>query len=104
MTQAEQTLDAFFADDGLPARDQAFTLAVMRRAAKKRLRAELLSLAGICLLAALVLWGLAPGLQPLLGWSARLIEAAGPALGIISLLVSMVSLTSTSNRPEASLS
>jgi hypothetical protein len=64
MTDAEQTLDAFFADDGLPARDQAFTLAVMDRVAKRRLRAELVNLAALAGLAALVLWALTPALTP----------------------------------------
>lgn len=104
MTDAETTLDAFFADDGLPARDQAFTHAVMRRAAARRLRGELLSLAGVCLLAALVLWGLAPGLLPVLGWLGRLIEAAGPALGVIGLVASVVWFTTPRNRPEPPVS
>ncbi len=104
MTDAEKTLEAFFADDGLPARDQAFTHAVMRRAAARRLRAELLSLAGASLLGALVLWGLAPWLQPMLGWSARLLEAAGPSLGVLGLVGTVVWFTTPRPQPEAPVS
>lgn len=93
MTETEKALDAFFADDGLPVRDQAFTLAVMERAARRRLRFELLRLAGICLLAALVLWSLAPGLQKLGGWLGGVVMAAGPALGVLALIATVVGLT-----------
>lgn len=94
MTESERALDAFFADDGLPARDQAFTHAVMARAARRRLRADLARLAGLCALAALVLWSLAPGLQKLGGWLAGVVLAAGPALGVLALVATVVALTS----------
>ncbi|MDQ0464018.1 hypothetical protein QO010_001789 [Caulobacter ginsengisoli] len=93
MTDAEKKLDAFFADDGLPARDQAFTHAVMRRAAARRLRAELAWLGAVCLLGAVVLWALAPALEPILHLPARLIETAGPAIGVIVVVFTLLLIT-----------
>jgi hypothetical protein len=103
MTETEKALDAFFADDGLPIRDQAFTLAVMDRAARRRLRLELLRLAGICMLAALVLWSLAPGLQKLGSWLGSVVLAAGPVLGVLALVATVVAFT-TPREPRFAVS
>lgn len=92
-TAGEMALDAFFADDGLPTRDQAFTLAVMRKAARRRLRTELANLAGLAGLAALVLWALSPVLTPMFGWAADLLLLAGPAIGLIGMVVTVLLVT-----------
>jgi putative flippase GtrA len=102
MTDADKALEDFFADDGLPARDQAFTHAVMKRAAVRRLRAELASLAGICLLGAMVLWALAPALEPLLHWPAQLIVVAGPAVGVMAAVLTLLWITAPRSAAEVS--
>lgn len=100
MTEAEQILDAYFADDGLPIRDLAFTHAVMARAARRRLRAELVRLAVLCSLAALVLWSLAPGLQNLGAWAIAVVEAAGPVLSVLALVVTVLWFTTPRAAPR----
>lgn len=93
MTDADQALEAFFADDGLAVHDQAFTLAVMARAARRRLQAELAWLAVACSLAALLLWSLAPGLQRLGRWLGEVLIAAGPVLGVLAMVATVIALT-----------
>lgn len=93
MSDAEQALDAFFADDGLPARDQAFTHAVMARAARKRLRSGLVNLAILCGLGGLLLWSLAPALQSVGAWAAGFVGVAGPVLAVATLVIMVFWLT-----------
>jgi hypothetical protein len=61
----EDRLARAFAVDLPPARDFAFSLAVMEKVARKRLLNSVMLLACVALLAALVLWAVAPAFEPL---------------------------------------
>jgi hypothetical protein len=66
MTEADDRLRALFAADEPPARDPAFSAAVLEALAKQRLRDELLVHAGATLIGGAALWALWPVLQPVL--------------------------------------
>jgi hypothetical protein len=89
MTLADDRLRALFADDAPPARDAAFSAAVMARLARRRCVADMACLAGLSALGGLALWGLWPVLQPaLVTLSARFAPvAAALAVGASVLWV-----------------
>lgn len=62
---AEDRLARAFAMDEPPARDVTFRLAVMERVARQQFRESILMLIPPALTAAVLLWALAPVLQPL---------------------------------------
>jgi hypothetical protein len=86
---ADDRLQALFAQDEPPARDLGFTLAVMEKVARRRLMLSLAMLALPTLLAMLVLWAVAPAFQPLFESVAEGVWPAVPAAilaGFLALL------------------
>jgi hypothetical protein len=66
MTPADDRLKALFAADEPPARDPAFSTAVMERLARRRCLEDLAFLGGLSGLGGLALWAIWPVLQPAL--------------------------------------
>jgi hypothetical protein len=64
MTDAH--LKSLFAEDEPPARDPAFSAAVMEKVARRRLLLDVAQLTGVTALGGLVLWAVRPALQPLM--------------------------------------
>ena len=82
MTQADDRLKALFAGDEPPARDPAFSMAVMEKVMRRRFQEDLAILCGVSLAGGAVLWPLWPMLQPAL---VTLSEGFAPALGAAAL-------------------
>ncbi|MBX7247502.1 MAG: hypothetical protein K1X35_00455 [Caulobacteraceae bacterium] len=82
----EERLARAFAFDEPPARDFAFTLAVMEKAARRRLMMNLLLLAAPALVGAVLMWALIPALQPLFESVAQGIWPAVPAALLAAFL------------------
>ena len=66
MTDADDRLKVLFAMDEPPARDPAFSTAVMAEIARRRFLVDVAMLSGVSLLGALVMWAAWPALAPLL--------------------------------------
>lgn len=66
MTEADARLRALFAQDEPPARDPAFSTAVMEKVARRRFAVDIARLAGATALGGLVLWAVWPALAPIL--------------------------------------
>lgn len=77
----EARLKAAFAFDEPPARDYAFTAAVMEEVARRRLWISLLMLVPPALTAGVVLWATAPHLEPL---AASLLGGLQPAISVLA--------------------
>lgn len=90
MTEADARLKALFAEDEPPARDRAFSAALMARLERRRFAMDLAGLAGVASLGGLVLWALWPSLQPTLAMAGQgLIPVAASlvlALSVLALL------------------
>lgn len=82
MTQADDRLKALFAQDEPPARDAAFSMAVMERLMRRRFLEDVAILCGVSVVGGAVLWPLWPVLQPAL---AALSQGFAPALGAVAL-------------------
>lgn len=87
----EETLAALLAEDEAPARDPAFTAAVMARVARRRAWFATLASAPMAVATAVVLWAL----HPLLRWPAKpfaglVMEGLAPAAATLGMTVSMV--------------
>jgi hypothetical protein len=67
MSPADARLAALWAADAPPVADPQFVFAVMARAARRRLRYEILGLAPLAIAAAAILWATAPWLTALAG-------------------------------------
>jgi hypothetical protein len=80
MTDAH--LKALFAEDEPPARDPAFSAAVMADIARRRFVLDVAWLSGVTALGGVVLWALWPVLDPLLA-------QAGPQLGPVAAAVTL---------------
>jgi len=77
MTPADHRLKALFAKDAPPARDPAFSAAVIERLARRRCLQDLALLGAFSAVGGLALWGLWPVLQPaLIAVSERLAPTA----------------------------
>ena len=77
MTPADRRLAALFALDEPPARDPAFSAAVVERLARRRCLLDLAFLGALSAVGALALWALWPVLQPaVIAVSDRLAPAA----------------------------
>jgi len=84
MTDAH--LKALFAEDEPPARDPAFSAAVMSRVARRRFVVDVARLAGAAGLGGLVLWALRPAAEPaLVDLGAGLMPAAAAATLALAL-------------------
>jgi hypothetical protein len=66
MTTADDRLKALFAEDEPPARDPAFSAAVMERMARRRWLQDLGLLAGVSAVGGVALWGFWPLIHPAL--------------------------------------
>lgn len=82
MTQADDRLKALFAEDEPPARDAAFSMAVMERLMRRRFQEDVAILSGVSLAGGAVLWPLWPILQPAL---VTLSQGFAPVLGAVAL-------------------
>jgi hypothetical protein len=88
MSDADARLKALFAEDAPPARDPAFSAAVMEALARRRFRMDLALLAGVSGLGGLALWALWPVLQPLVtDASQALFPAAAVLAGAAGLIL-----------------
>lgn len=84
MTDAH--LKALFAEDEPPARDPAFSAAVMEAVARRRFVLDVAHLSGATAIGGLVLWGVWPLLGPLLA-------QAGPQMGPAAAAVTLAVVT-----------
>jgi len=82
MTQADERLKALFAADEPPARDAAFSTAVMERVMRRRFQEDVAMLSGVSAVGGGALWLVWPTLQPAL---VALSQGLAPALGAIAL-------------------
>jgi len=77
MNPADDRLKALFAEDLPPARDPAFSVAVIERLARRRCLQDLVLLGALSAVGGLALWGLWPVMQPaLIAISERLAPSA----------------------------
>ena len=89
MTPADERLKALFACDEPPARDLAFSTAVMERLARRRCLQDLAFLAGVTALGAIALWALWPVLEPAL---TTLSGRLAPGAVALALAISAISV------------
>jgi membrane associated rhomboid family serine protease len=82
----EDRLSRAFALDEPPARDLGFTVSVMERVARRRLRDSILMLIPPTLVAAILLWAVVPVLQPLAESVSTGLWPAVPALVVAAFL------------------
>jgi hypothetical protein len=82
MTQADDRLKGLFAVDEPPARDPAFSTAVIEQVMRQRLREDVALLTAVSIVFAGVLWLVWPILQPAL---VSVSQGLAPALGAIGL-------------------
>lgn len=91
MTRPDDHLAALFAQDLPPARDPAFSAAVLEAVARRRFQRELAFIAAASLAGAAALAMLWPVLQPALRALAEGLAPAGLAIGGAALLVALAS-------------
>ena len=101
MTQADDRLKALFAEDEPPARDAAFSMAVMERLMRRRFVEDVAILSGVSLVGGAVLWPLWPVLQPTL---VQVSQGFAPALGVATLALSAVMILGGRARAAVGLS
>ena len=82
MTQADDRLKALFAQDEPPARDPAFSMAVMEQVMRQRFREDVALLSGVSVIGAGALWLVWPTLQPAL---VAVSQGLAPALGAMAI-------------------
>jgi hypothetical protein len=82
----EDRLAAAFAADLPPARDPAFTLAVMEAVARRRLWLSLFALVPTVLMSGVLLWALTPYLEPITEGFGEGLWPALPALTVAAFL------------------
>ncbi|MBL8552971.1 MAG: hypothetical protein JNL41_01745 [Phenylobacterium sp.] len=87
MTDAH--LKALFAQDEPPARDPAFSAAVMEAVARRRFVLDVAWLSGAALIGGLLLWALWPVLHPLLAQTG---DQFGPVAACVTLALVAVML------------
>ncbi|MBI1200678.1 MAG: hypothetical protein GC203_22675 [Phenylobacterium sp.] len=89
MTDAEDRLRALFAEDAPPARDPAFSTAVMERIARRRFLGEVALLSSFTLAGGSVLWAVGPSLAPTL---AELSLGVTPLVGCLMLALTALAM------------
>jgi hypothetical protein len=89
---AEQRLAAFLAEAPVPARDPAFSVAVMRRVARREFVLRLATSGVFAAVAAVALWACAPALSAVLEPLARLLL---PAAVLLTLTAAFVLFTAS---------
>lgn len=80
MSDDDARLSAFFAASEPPARDPAFTAAVMEAVARDRFRWEMAQLALFSLVGGAILWAVWPSLEPVIAQIGGGLAPAGAAL------------------------
>lgn len=98
MTDADDRLRALFAEDAPPARDPAFSTAVMEEIARRRFIGDLALLATVTTAGAFVLWALWPVLSPL---GADLSRGLMPVAACLTLAAAAVMLLDSRVAPPA---
>lgn len=87
MSDADDRLRALFAADEPPARDPAFSAAVVEALARRHFLADLALLAGASLVGGLSLWALWPVIQPALVQTS---QSLAPAVTVLALAAGLV--------------
>ena len=91
MSEADIKLKALLAVDEPPARDPAFSLAVMEKIERRRFWTELLLSAPVALAALVALWALSPFLtQAAVDWIGPFAE--GALLPVLALVLTLAAL------------
>jgi hypothetical protein len=92
MSEADAMLRTLFAADEPPARDPAFTIAVMERVQRRRFWTEVMMLAPMAIAFCVILWAMAPMLTDLaVQWMGPLARSAVlPVLAVVATLASLV--------------
>lgn len=85
MDAADEKLSALFALDEPPARDHAFSAAVMQQVMRRRFQEEVAMLSGVSALGALALWALWPVVEPVL---VTLSQGMAPAVVVLAVVAS----------------
>jgi hypothetical protein len=94
MTEADVQLKALLAVQEPPARDAAFTLAVMEKIARRRFWAELWLGAPVALAACVALWALSPLLTEMaVEWIGPI--AQGALLPVLAIVLTLAALAFT---------
>ena len=87
MTDADDRLRALFAQDEPPARDPAFSSAVMEAIVRRRFMIDLAMLSGVSAVGGVSLWALWPVIQPLL---VNASQDLFPVAGLLALAAATV--------------
>ena len=87
MTDTDDRLRALFAADEPPARDPAFSAAVMEAVMRRRFLLDMALLAGATAVGALVLWALWPAIQP---WLVEMSAGLAPVAAALALGIGVV--------------
>jgi hypothetical protein len=95
---ADERLKALFAQDEPPARDVAFSTAVMAEIARRRFLADVALLCGATLIGGMVLWLLWPTLTPVV---TELSQGLAPVAACLTLAAIVITLAG--GRPGAAL-
>ena len=98
MTQADDRLKALFAADAPPARDPAFSMAVMEKVMRRRFLEDIAMLCAVSSVGGLALWPLWKVLHPTL---VSLSQGFAPALGAAALAA--CAMLMLGGRPRAAL-
>lgn len=101
MTQADDRLKALFAGDEPPARDAAFSMAVMEKVMRRRFQEDVAILCGVSIAGGVAMWPLWPVLQPTL---VTLSQGFAPALGAVALAACAVMILGGRARSALGLS
>jgi hypothetical protein len=91
MSEADAMLKSLLAIDEPPARDAAFTVAVMQRVARRRLWIDMAMLAPVAIAVCVALWALAPSLTE---FAVNLVGpfAQGAALPVLAVVLTFVAM------------
>lgn len=87
MTDADDRLKALFAEDEPPARDPAFSTAVMAEVIRRRFIVDMALLASAATAGGFLLWALWPSLQPLLSMLGSGLAPVGACLTLATAAV-----------------
>jgi len=99
MTQAhDDRLKALFAQDEPPARDAAFSTAVMAKIARRQFQDDVALLSGASVIGGVILWVLWPSLTPVV---TSLSQGMAPVAACLTLAVVVIQLAG--GRPAAAL-
>jgi hypothetical protein len=92
MDKADERLGALFALDEPPARDLAFSAAVIEKLVRRQFQEDVLLLSGATLVGAGVLWAVWPSLQPAL---VAVSQGLAPAIAVLALVAAGAAILSS---------